>query len=109
MAEIVTLPGPLLARVNALASLDFPTSVVSKAIEAGAPLHASTGSTEVVPRPVSTMLFGELKAFDVITTLSAELAEVGIRSVFVEFPGTSHEWQTWRRSLHEFAPLLFQK
>jgi enterochelin esterase family protein len=23
-------------------------------------------------------------------------------------PGTTHEWQTWRRSLHEFAPLLFQ-
>jgi enterochelin esterase family protein len=23
-------------------------------------------------------------------------------------PDTSHEWQTWRRSLHEFAPLLFQ-
>jgi enterochelin esterase family protein len=23
-------------------------------------------------------------------------------------PGTSHEWQTWRRSLHEFAPMLFQ-
>jgi enterochelin esterase-like enzyme len=23
-------------------------------------------------------------------------------------PGTAHEWQTWRRSLHEFAPLLFQ-
>jgi S-formylglutathione hydrolase FrmB len=23
-------------------------------------------------------------------------------------PATSHEWQTWRRSLHEFAPMLFQ-
>ena len=23
-------------------------------------------------------------------------------------PGTTHEWQTWRRSLHEFAPMLFQ-
>lgn len=23
-------------------------------------------------------------------------------------PGTAHEWQTWRRSLREFAPLLFQ-
>ena len=26
----------------------------------------------------------------------------------VEPPGTEHEWLTWRRSLHEFAPLLFQ-
>ncbi len=25
-----------------------------------------------------------------------------------ESPGTSHEWLTWRRSLREFAPLLFQ-
>ena len=23
-------------------------------------------------------------------------------------PGTAHEWQSWRRSFHEFAPLLFQ-
>jgi 1,4-alpha-glucan branching enzyme len=24
-------------------------------------------------------------------------------------PGTSHEWQTWRRSLYVFAPLLFKQ
>ena len=23
-------------------------------------------------------------------------------------PDTAHEWQTWRRSLREFAPLLFR-
>jgi enterochelin esterase-like enzyme len=33
----------------------------------------------------------------------------GIKNVYYESPGTSHEWQTWRRSLHEFAPLLFQR
>jgi len=37
----------------------------------------------------------------------AELAEIGIKSVFVEFPRTSHEWQTWRKSLFDFAPRLF--
>jgi enterochelin esterase-like enzyme len=37
----------------------------------------------------------------------AELAQIGIKSVFVEFPGTSHEWQTWRKSLYDFAPRLF--
>lgn len=36
------------------------------------------------------------------------LAKAGIKTVFYESPGTSHEWLTWRRSLHEFAPLLFQ-
>jgi enterochelin esterase-like enzyme len=38
----------------------------------------------------------------------AELAAIGIKSVFVEFPGTSHEWQTWRKSLYDFAPRLFR-
>jgi enterochelin esterase family protein len=36
------------------------------------------------------------------------LEQAGIKHVYYESPGTSHEWQTWRRSLHEFAPLLFQ-
>jgi enterochelin esterase-like enzyme len=35
------------------------------------------------------------------------LDKVGIKSVFVEFAGTSHEWQTWRKSLYDFAPRLF--
>ena len=34
--------------------------------------------------------------------------KAGIRSVYSESPGTAHEWLTWRRALHEFAPLLFQ-
>ena len=37
-----------------------------------------------------------------------ELEQAGIKHVYYESPGTAHEWQTWRRSLHEFAPLLFQ-
>lgn len=37
----------------------------------------------------------------------ADLAKVGIKSVFVEFPGTSHEWQTWRKSLYDFVSRLF--
>ena len=28
--------------------------------------------------------------------------------VLYESPGTDHEWLTWRRSLREFAPLLFK-
>jgi enterochelin esterase-like enzyme len=36
------------------------------------------------------------------------LDEAGIKHVMFESPGTSHEWQTWRRSLHDFAPRLFQ-
>jgi enterochelin esterase-like enzyme len=32
----------------------------------------------------------------------------GIKAVWFESPGTSHEWQTWRRSLQDFAPRLFR-
>ena len=36
------------------------------------------------------------------------LEKAGIETVYHESPGTAHEWQTWRRCLREFAPLLFQ-
>jgi len=37
------------------------------------------------------------------------LFTAGIRNVsYYISSGTAHEWQTWRRSLHEFVPLLFQ-
>jgi enterochelin esterase-like enzyme len=35
------------------------------------------------------------------------LKAAGINSHYYISPETAHEWQTWRRSLHEFAPLLF--
>ncbi len=35
------------------------------------------------------------------------LQQAGIKSVYYESPLTAHEWQSWRRSLREFAPLLF--
>jgi enterochelin esterase-like enzyme len=38
----------------------------------------------------------------------AALERLGVRSVYYESPGTAHEWQTWRRSLYQFAPLLFR-
>jgi S-formylglutathione hydrolase FrmB len=31
----------------------------------------------------------------------------GVHYVYYESPGTSHEWQTWRRDLKDFAPRLF--
>jgi enterochelin esterase family protein len=37
------------------------------------------------------------------------LDRAGIHYVFAEFPGTSHEWQTWRKSLYDFAPRLFKE
>jgi hypothetical protein len=43
-----------------------------------------------------------------IRQLHAALSEAGIQHVHVESPGTDHEWQTWRRSLRDFAPRLFR-
>lgn len=36
------------------------------------------------------------------------LKAAGINSHFYVSPDTAHEWQSWRRSLREFAPLLFK-
>ncbi len=37
-----------------------------------------------------------------------ELKKAGINAVYYQSPRTAHEWLTWRRSLYQFAPLLFQ-
>ncbi len=44
---------------------------------------------------------------DGIIAFHKALESAGITHVYYESPGTAHEWQTWRRSLREFAPLLF--
>ena len=36
------------------------------------------------------------------------LEKLGIRNTYYESPSTGHEWQSWRRSLYQFAPLLFR-
>lgn len=36
------------------------------------------------------------------------LQAAGVNAQFYVSPDTGHEWQSWRRSLHQFAPLLFQ-
>jgi len=42
-----------------------------------------------------------------VRQLHKVLGQAGINSIYYESPGTAHEWLTWRRCLHEFAPLLF--
>lgn len=36
------------------------------------------------------------------------LDQIGVKNTIYVSPGTAHEWQTWRRSLYNFAPLLFR-
>jgi len=57
-------------------------------------LFLSSGTKE------AEMMRGVLGFRDAATT-------AGIKIKYFESQDTAHEWQSWRRSLHEFAPLLF--
>jgi enterochelin esterase-like enzyme len=49
------------------------------------------------------------RMYDSVKRYHEALEKAGIKHVYYESPGTAHEWQTWRRCLREFAPLLFVK
>ena len=51
---------------------------------------------------------GETAFHEANTKLHASLEAAGIKHVVFESAGTAHEWQTWRRSLNDFAPRLFR-
>jgi enterochelin esterase-like enzyme len=38
-----------------------------------------------------------------------KLKEAGMNAHFYVSPQTAHEWQSWRRSLYQFAQLVFKK
>ena len=37
-----------------------------------------------------------------------KLKSLGLNAHFYVSPNTAHEWQSWRRSLYQFAQLVFQ-
>jgi enterochelin esterase-like enzyme len=43
-----------------------------------------------------------------LQTSHEALDQIGVKNTVYVSPDTAHEWQTWRRSLYQFAPLLFQ-
>ena len=47
------------------------------------------------------------RMYESVKNYHEALEKAGIKHVYYESPGTSHEWLTWRRCLNEFAPLLF--
>jgi len=51
---------------------------------------------------------GETAIHDAASQLHTALEGAEIKHVMFESSGTSHEWQTWRRSLNDFAPRLFR-
>jgi enterochelin esterase family protein len=40
--------------------------------------------------------------------VTSQIQARGINTHYYISPLTAHEWQTWRRCLYEFAPLLFR-
>jgi hypothetical protein len=51
---------------------------------------------------------GTKENIDKFRKVGAALEAAGIKHVAYEAPGTAHEFQTWRKSLHGFAQLIFQ-
>ena len=51
---------------------------------------------------------GEVAFHEAVKQLHTSLDGLGIKHVLFVSEGTAHEWQTWRRSLHDFAPRLFK-
>jgi enterochelin esterase family protein len=52
---------------------------------------------------------GSVERPENLQTHQKQLIAAGITNSYVYVsPGTAHEWQTWRRSLYVFAPLLFK-
>jgi len=45
---------------------------------------------------------------DGVLAFDKTLTDAGVKHIFYEAPGTAHEWQTWRKDLFQFAPVLFQ-
>ncbi len=54
------------------------------------------GTVEPAPFPGSVKTFRNM------------LEKQGVKYTYYESKGTAHEWLTWRRSLYQFAPLLFR-
>jgi enterochelin esterase-like enzyme len=49
------------------------------------------------------------RMYNSVNNFHVALDKAGIKHIYYESPGTSHEWQTWRRSLHQFAGLIFRE
>lgn len=48
------------------------------------------------------------RMYQTVNNFHKALEKAGIKHIYYESPGTSHEWLTWRRSLHQFAGMIFK-
>jgi enterochelin esterase family protein len=69
-------------------------------------VFVSYGSREVDPAARRGRAGGPLGGDPKANTDALQAA--GVNTHYYVSPQTAHEWQSWRRSLHEFAPLVFK-
>lgn len=74
-------------------------------------LSGGTDSPEDIKDEANVKLIflssGSKERPDAVKSAAVALKEAGINAVSYVSEGTAHEFQTWRRSLHELTPLLF--
>jgi enterochelin esterase-like enzyme len=103
-AYIGSFSGPILPGVN--------TGTASSQFDTKTAFNGAFGDPAAFNREVKLLWLGvgtEEKQFRAgIQGAADALKAAGVNVVFFESPGTAHEWQTWRRDLHEFAPRLFR-
>lgn len=51
---------------------------------------------------------GEQGIHDSVNVTLGKIGKVGVKYVYREWPGLSHEWQLWRSCLNDFTPRLFR-
>ncbi|MEO6078620.1 MAG: alpha/beta hydrolase-fold protein, partial [Steroidobacteraceae bacterium] len=54
------------------------------------------------------MSYGSRENFASANSAAEALNKAGIKAVSFVSQDTAHDWQTWRRSFHQFAPMIFR-
>ena len=70
--------------------------------------EADTSDKPAWVQNLCPMPSGKQNNIDNFRRVNAALDTAGIKHVAYEAPGTAHEFQTWRKSLHGFAQLIFK-
>jgi len=97
--------GTFVTRVVALANLDKFAYI---GIFSGGTIAPSDISDKSKVKLVFMSFGSRERGADGLKIAADSLQQAGIKSVSYVSPLTAHEWQSWRRSLREFAPLLFK-
>jgi enterochelin esterase-like enzyme len=88
----------------------LPTSLDLKTVYSGAMADPAEFNKKVRVFFFSTGTEPPLENPEALKRHQQLLIAAGINNSYLYIsPGTSHEWQTWRRSLYTFAPLLFKE